>query len=149
MSDLKAQIGDATKAAMKAREKERVATLRMVNAEIKRVEVDERRDLSDADITGILKKMVKQRQDALTQFTDAGRDDLAQVEASEIEIIEEFLPEALSAEALAALVDQAIAETGAAGMADMGKVMGKVKALSDGQADLGQASALVKEKLSG
>jgi len=147
MSDLKSSITDATKAAMKARDKERVAVLRMVNAEIKRVEVDERRDLEEADVLGILNKMVKQRQDALQQFTDAGRDDLAQQEAYEIEVIQAFLPEQMSESDLAALIDKIITDIGAAGMQDMGKVMGALKAAAQGQADMGRASALVKAKL--
>ena len=147
MSDLKSAIGDATKTAMKARDKERVAVLRMVNAEIKRVEVDERRDLSDGDVQGILNKMLKQRQDALKQFTDAARDDLAAQESFEIEVIQAFLPEQMSDEALAALVDKVITDLGASGMQDMGKVMGAVKSAAEGQADMGRASALVKSKL--
>lgn len=147
MSDLKTTIGDATKTAMKARDKERVATLRMVNAEIKRIEVDERRELEDADVLGILNKMVKQRQDALQQFTDAGREDLASQEAYEIEVIQVFLPEQMDDEALAVLIDKIITDTGAAGMQDMGKVMGALKAAVQGQADMGRASALVKTKL--
>lgn len=147
MSDLKSAIGDATKTAMKAREKERVAVLRMVNAEIKRVEVDERRDLSDGDVQGILNKMLKQRQDALKQFKDAQRDDLAAQESYEIEVIQAFLPEQLSDEALAELVNKVITDLGASGMQDMGKVMGALKSAAEGQADMGRASALVKAKL--
>ena len=147
MSDLKDAIAEATKVAMKAREKERVAVLRMINAEIKRVEVDERRDLSDADVNGILTKMVKQRQDAFEQFKKASRDDLAAQEAFEIDIVQAFLPEQMSEDELAALVDQIIAQTGAAGMQDMGKVMGALKSAAAGQADMGRASAMVKAKL--
>ena len=148
MSELKSTISEATKSAMKARDKERVAVLRMVNADIKRVEVDERRELSDGDVQGILNKMVKQRQDALAQFNDAGREDLAKQESYEIGIIQEFLPELLSDADLAELVDKVINETGATGMADMGKVMGALKGASEGRADMGKASALVKAKLS-
>ena len=148
MSELKTQVADATKTAMKARDKERVAVLRMVNAEFKRVEVDERRELTDADVIGILNKMVKQRQDALAQFQQASRDDLAAQESMEIGVIQDFLPEQMSAEELEALVDRAIAETGAAGMGDMGKVMGAIKAAAQGSADMGRASALTKAKLS-
>ena len=114
MSALKTTIDDATKTAMKAREKERVATLRMVNAEIKRVEVDERRELSDDEVIGILKKMVKQRQDAHTQYVSADRNDLAEKEAFEISLIEEFLPAMMSDEDLNALVEKCIADVGAA-----------------------------------
>lgn len=133
---------------MKARDKERVAVLRMVNAEIKRVEVDERRELEDADVLGILNKMVKQRQDALQQFTEAGREDLAKQEAFEIDVIQVFQPEQMSDDELQALIDKIITDTGAAGMQDMGKVMGALKAAAQGQADMGRASALVKAKLS-
>ena len=147
MSELKDAIAEATKSAMKAREKERVAVLRMINAEIKRVEVDERRELADADVNSILTKMVKQRQDALAQFEKAERTDLAQQEAYEIGVIQAFLPEQMDAAELEALIDKVIADTGAQGMQDMGKVMGALKAAAAGQADMGQASALVKSKL--
>jgi uncharacterized protein YqeY len=149
VSELKKRISDATIVAMKAREKARVATLRMVNSEIKRVEVDDRRELTDADVLDILKRMLKQRQDSMSQFEKAGRDDLVSQEASEIELIQEFLPEQLSNEALGNLVDEAIQQTGAAGMADMGRVMAAVKQLAEGRADMGVASGLVKTKLSG
>ena len=148
MSALKETIDETTKTAMKAREKERVATLRMVNAEIKRVEVDERRDLSDDDVIGILKKMVKQRQDAHSQYVSAGRDDLAETEAFEISLIEEFLPEMMSEDDLAALVEKCVTDVGAVGMQDMGKVMGALKQAAGSQIDMGKASALVKAKLS-
>ncbi len=148
MSELKSRIAEATIVAMKAREKERVATLRMVNAELKLFEVDERRDLLDDDVLRILKKMVKQRQDALSQFKSAGRDDLAEQEAFEIALIDEFLPAALSDGALADLVDQAIGSTEAMGMGDMGKVMAALKQVGGSQVDMGKASALVKERLS-
>jgi uncharacterized protein YqeY len=149
VSELKKSISDATIVAMKAREKARVATLRMVNSEIKRVEVDDRRELTDADVLDILKRMLKQRQDSMSQFEKAGRDDLVSQEASEIELIQEFLPEQLSNEALGNLVDEAIQQSGAAGMADMGRVMAAVKQLAEGRADMGVASGLVKTKLSG
>jgi uncharacterized protein YqeY len=147
MSELKNTIGDATTTAMKAREKERVAVLRMVNSEIKRVEVDERRDLSDADIIAILNKMLKQRQDSLQQFTDAGRDDLAKQEAFEIGVIQDFMPAQMNEEELEALIVKIISDTGAAGMQDMGKVMGALKGAAAGKADMGKASAVVKSKL--
>ncbi len=147
MSDLKLAIADATKSAMKAREKERLAVLRMVNSELKRVEVDERRELSDADVLGILNKMLKQRQDAFKQFSDAGRDDLATQEAFEMELIQGFLPAQMSDAELDALITKIIADTGATGMQDMGKVMAQVKSAAAGQADMGRASALVKAKL--
>ncbi len=148
MSDLKAVIGEATKVAMKARDKERLAVLRMVNSELKRIEIDERRDLSDADVLNVLNKMLKQRQDSLKQFTDAGRDDLAQQEAFEIEVVQVFMPAQLSDAELAALIDKVVADSGASGMQDMGKVMAAVKAAAEGQADMGRASGMVKAKLS-
>lgn len=149
MSELKETISEATKTAMKAREKERVATLRMVNAEIKRIEVDERRELSDDDVLNILNKMVKQRQDALKQYTDAGRQELADQEAYEIALIQEFLPQQLSEDELSSLIEKIITDSGAAGMQDMGKVMGVLKNEAQGRADMGRASALVKAKLQG
>lgn len=132
---------------MKARDKARVGVLRMVNAEIKRVEVDERRELADADVLSILNKMVKQRQDALAQYQNAQRDDLAEQEAYEIDVIQTFLPQQMNEDELTALVEQLIAESGAQGMQDMGKVMGALKAAAGGRADMGRASALVKAKL--
>ena len=146
MSDLKARIAAATTSAMKAREKERVAVLRMVNAELKRVEVDERKELSDEDVVTILKKMVKQRQDALAQYESAGREDLADQESFELALIDEFLPDMMSDDDLTALVEQLIAESGAEGMKDMGKVMGALKQVG-AAIDMGKASGLVKAKL--
>lgn len=147
MSALKSKIDEATKTAMKAREKARVATLRMVNAEIKRVEVDERRDLSDDDVISILKKMVKQRQDAHAQFVSANRQDLAEKEAFEMALIEEFLPEMMSDEDLSVLVEKCVADVGAEGMQDMGKVMGALKQAAGSQIDMGKASGMVKARL--
>ena len=147
MSDLKEQISDATKTAMKARDKERVATLRMVNAELKRVEVDERRELSDEDVIGILNTMLKQRQDALTQYRDANRDDLADQEAFEIEVISSFMPEPLSDEELQAEIAACITDSAATGTQDMGKVMGVLKARVHGKADMGKVSGMVKAAL--
>jgi uncharacterized protein YqeY len=147
MSDLQNLISESTKTSMKAREKERVKVLRMVNAEFKRVEVDERRELTDPDVISIPNKMLKQRQDSLQQFQAASREDLAQQEAFEIGIIQDFLPEQMSEQALEALIAEVIAESGAQGMQDMGKVMGAVKSAAQGLADMGRASALVKSKL--
>lgn len=146
---LKSQIGNAVKTAMKAREKERLAVLRLISAELKRVEVDERRDLSDDDVIGILTRMRKQRQDSLTQYRDAGRADLAEQEAFEIEVVQSFLPQPLSEAELAAAIDAAIAATGADNPRDMGKVMSVLKGKVAGRADLGQVSGLVKARLMG
>ena len=147
-SPLKAQINEAMKAAMRAKEKERLGTIRLVLAEIKKVEVDERIDPDDVRVTSILDKMVKQRRDSIKQFTDAGRDELAAKEQTEIEVIQEFLPQPLSQEEIASLIDEAIASTGAASMQDMGKVMGLLKPRMTGRADMGMISGLIKQRLS-
>ena len=144
---LKAQINEAMKAAMRAKEKERLGTIRLVLAEIKKVEVDERIDPDDVRVTSILDKMVKQRRDSIKQFTDAGRDELAAKEQNEIEVIQEFLPQPLSAEEIASLIEEAIASTGAASMQDMGKVMGLLKPQMAGRADMGKVSGLIKQRL--
>ncbi|MEM1436255.1 MAG: GatB/YqeY domain-containing protein [Pseudomonadota bacterium] len=144
---LQAQINSAVKVAMKAREKERLGVLRLITAELKRVEVDERRELGDDDVITILTRMRKQRQDSLTQYRDAGRDDLADQEAFEIEIVQGFLPQPLTEAELTAVIEDAIVTSGAAGPRDMGKVMGVLKAKIAGRADLGQVSGIVKSKL--
>jgi uncharacterized protein YqeY len=147
MSALKATLNQATKEAMKARDKDRVATLRMVNAELKRIEVDERRDLSDEDVFAVLNKMLKQRKDAMIQFRDADREDLAAVEAYEISVIEAFLPAQMDGDELADFVAALVTKSGAQGMQDMGKVMGLLKSEGQGRVDMGKASALVKAQL--
>lgn len=147
MSDLKARILEETKTAMKARDKARVAVLRMVNAEIKRVEVDERRELSDDDVLGVLTRMLKQRHDSLSQFEAADREDLAAQERMEIDLVERFMPAAMSEADIDALVARVVDETGATGMQDMGKVMGAVKAAISGRADMAVVSAKVKARL--
>lgn len=146
--DLKTRITEATKAAMKAREKERVAALRLVGAEIKRVEVDERKELDDEAVLVVLDRMRKQRNDSLTQYRDAGRDDLADKEQFELDLIQEFLPQPLTEAEIGAMVDDAIAALGASGMQDMGKVMGQLKPQMQGRADMGQVSGQVKSRLS-
>lgn len=148
MSDLISRISDETKAAMKARDKARVAVLRLINAEIKRVEVDERRTLEDPDVLDVLTRMLKQRRDSLSQFESAGREDLAATERFEIEVVESFMPAAMSETDIEALVEKVVAETGAAGMQDMGRVMGAVKAAITGRADMAVVSAKVKARLS-
>nr|WP_010133378.1 GatB/YqeY domain-containing protein [Microbulbifer agarilyticus] len=144
MSTLKETLATATKNAMKAREKARLATLRLINAEIKRVEVDERIELDDARILALLDKMTKQRRDSITQYEKAGRPELAEVEQQEIEVIQDFLPEQLSEAEIQEIVAAAVKETGAASMADMGKVMALVKPQVQGRADMGAVSKLVK-----
>jgi len=148
MSDLETQIGEATKDAMRARDKSRVAALRLVNAEIKQVIVDERRSLSDDDILTILNRMLKQRNDSLGQFESAGREDLASQERFEIELIKTFMPEPLSEEAVEAIIERVIESTGASSMRDMGQVMGLVKAEVSTRADMGLVSGKVKARLS-
>ncbi|MGJ8664225.1 MAG: GatB/YqeY domain-containing protein [Marinicella sp.] len=144
---LKALIMTDMKNAMKAKDKETVGTIRMLTAAIKQVEVDERRELSDSDVLSIVTKMIKQRKDAAEQFAQADRQDLQQKELAEIVIIEKYLPEQMSTEEVTAVVQAIIAETGAAGMQDMGKVMGLTKAKVAGKADMGQVSQIVKAAL--
>ena len=149
MSDLKAKIVESTKAAMKARDRERVAALRLVNAEIKRVEVDDRRELSDDDVLAILNRMLKQRNDSLAQYESAGREDLAGKERFEIGVIREFMPAPLDEATLTQLIDEAIAATGATEMKDMGRVMGVLKPEVQGRADMAAVSAQIKARLAG
>ncbi len=144
---LKAQLIDDMKTAMKGGDKARLSVIRLINAAIKQREVDERIELSDEQVLAVLDKMVKQRRDSIKQYTDAGRTDLADVEQAEVEIIQGYLPAALSDDEIAAIIERAIADTGAASMADMGKVMGKVKPQVQGRADMGAVSGLVKAKL--
>lgn len=132
---------------MRAGDKERLTTLRMAMAAIKQREVDERIELDDAAITALLEKMIKQRRDAESQYRDAGRAELAEKEATEIAVIADFLPEPLSADELNGIIDQVINDTGASGPAAMGQVMGALKPLLQGRADMRAVSALVKERL--
>jgi uncharacterized protein YqeY len=146
---LKGKILDDVKTAMKAGEKDRLKALRLITAAIKQVEVDERIELDDdVAILGILNKMVKQRRDSITQFEQGQRIDLADIERAEIEILADYLPEQLSDEALDAIVDDAIANSGAESIRDMGKVMGIVKAKAAGRANMGAVGAKVKARLS-
>lgn len=146
---LQQRVTAEVKTAMKARDKQRLSALRMMTAEFKRVEVDERIELDDTRVLVILDKMTKQRKDSLKQYRDAGRDDLADVEAFEIAVIEEFLPSQLTEEEITRLVADAIASTGAANMQDMGKVMGILKPQVQGRADMGAISGIVKSQLAG
>ncbi|MCG7535614.1 GatB/YqeY domain-containing protein [Pseudoalteromonas sp. OOF1S-7] len=145
---LLATLKDAQKAAMKAKDKPRLTAIRAALAEVKQREIDNQTTLDDAGITSVLVKLVKQRRDSYTQYKDAGREDLADVEAGEIIVLESFLPQPLSEEEIATLIESAIADTGAAGMQDMGKVMGVIKAKAEGRADMGKVSGLIKQKLS-
>jgi len=142
------RIKDAVKDAMRARDKARLAALRLITAEFKRIEVDERIEIDDARALSVLDKMVKQRLDSEAQYRAAGRDELAEVEAFEITVIREYLPEPLTDEALDALVAEAIASSGATSMAQMGAVMGQLKPKVAGRADMGVLSAKVKAQLS-
>ncbi|WP_369410375.1 GatB/YqeY domain-containing protein [Neiella litorisoli] len=147
MSALIAQIKDQQKDAMRAKDKARLGALRLILAEVKQKEVDTRTELNDDDVIAILTKMVKQRKDSVTQFEAAGRDDLASKEKAEIGTIEQFLPQPLSDSEVNDLIDQAIAESGAAGMQDMGKLMGLLKPQLQGRADMGAVSGKVRAKL--
>lgn len=147
MSDLKAQINAAMKDAMRAKDKARLGTVRLIMSDIKRIEVDERIELDDARVLQVLDKMVKQRRDSIAQYQAAERPELADKEQQELEVIKTFLPQPLSDSEINDILDQAIAETGAASMADMGKVMGVIKPKLQGRADMGQVSKLVKAKL--
>lgn len=141
------KLKDAQKDAMRAKDKQRLNPIRMVLAAIKQREIDEQITLDDDGITAVLVKLVKQRRDSYTQYTDAGREDLAEVEANEIAALEEFLPQQLSEDEIIALIDAAIADTNAAGMQDMGKIMGIIKSKAEGRADLGKISGLIKQRL--
>jgi uncharacterized protein YqeY len=145
---LKAQIIDDMKTAMKGGEKARLGVIRLITAAIKQREVDERIELDDEQVLIVLDKMVKQRRDSIKQYTDAGREDLAAIEEAEVEIIQAYLPAALSEDEVAAIVEAAIAQTGATSMADIGKVMGIVKPQVQGRGDMGAVSGIVKQKLS-
>jgi uncharacterized protein YqeY len=144
---LKQRLTDDMKAAMKSGDKARLGVIRLVNAAIKQREIDERIELDDAAVLAVLEKMVKQRKDSVAQYEAASREDLAAVERDEIAVIETYLPEKLGEAEVNAAIDAAIAETGASGPADMGKLMGVLKPRLAGQADMGQVSALVKQRL--
>ena len=147
MSDLKSQLKDAQKAAMRAKDKARLTVIRGMLAAIKRIEVDERIELDDARILSVLDKMLKQRRDSISQFEAAGRNDLADQEKYEMGVVQEFLPAQLTLAEIDALIAAAIAATGANSMQDMGKVMGQLKPQLQGRADLGKVSAQIKASL--
>jgi uncharacterized protein YqeY len=144
---LVATIKAAMKAAMKAREKARLSTIRLIQAEFKRVEVDERIEIDDPRALAIMDKMVKQRRDSVTQFQNAGRDELAAIELAEIVVIQEFLPQQLSEAEIVVIIDEALAGIDATGMAAMGPLMGVIKPKLQGRADMGAVSKIVKAKL--
>ena len=144
---MKQTIHDAMKAAMRAKDKPRLGAIRLIQADIKRIEVDERIEIDDARVLAILDKMVKQRRDSITQYEAAGRQELADIEISEINVIQDFLPTPLTDAEIADMVQAAIAQTGAASMADMGKVMGIIKPQIQGRADAGAVSGPIKAAL--
>lgn len=146
-SEIKAQISSDIKDAMRAREKQRLGVLRLVMSEFKKVEVDERIELDDTRVLAILDKMSKQRKDSFTQFEAAGREDLANQEAFEIELLKQYMPEQLDDAAIADIISAAIAESGASSMKDMGQLMGLIRPQIQGRADMGAVSAIVKQKL--
>jgi len=146
---LKLRITDDMKAAMRARETARLGTIRLLLAAIKQKEVDERIELDDAAVSGIVEKLIKQRKDSISQFQAAGRDDLVAAEQAELVVLQAYLPEQLSAAEVEAAVVAAIAESGAASAKDMGKVMGLLKPRLAGRADMGQVTALIKARLAG
>lgn len=146
---LKERITEDMKAAMRAREAQRLGAIRMLTAAIKQKEVDERIELDDAAVVGIVDKLIKQRKDSIEAFEKAGREDLADNEAAEIAVLQAYLPARLSPEEIAAQVKAIVAEVGAKGPGDMGKVMGAAKAKLAGKADMGQVSAAVKAALAG
>ncbi|HEY8049282.1 MAG TPA: GatB/YqeY domain-containing protein [Ramlibacter sp.] len=145
---LKDRINDDMKAAMKAREAERLGAIRLLNAAIKQKEVDERVTLDDTAVVGIVDKMLKQRKDSIDAFEKAGRTDLADKEKAEVAVLQAYLPARMSADEVTAAVKAIVAETGATGPGDMGKVMGAAKQRLAGKADMGQVSAAVKAALS-
>ena len=144
---LKQRLTDDMKTAMKAGEKERLGTIRLINAAIKQKEVDERVEMDDTLVLAILEKMMKQRKDSVSQYEGAGREDLAAVERAEMAIIEQYLPAKLGEAEVLAAIDAVIADTGASVPTDMGKVMGAIKAKLAGQADMGEVSKLIKQRL--
>jgi len=146
---LKERITDDMKAAMRAGEKDRLATIRLVLAAVKQIEVDERITLDEARMLAVLDKMVKQRKESIAQFESGGRADLVAKEAAELAVIQAYLPAQLSDAELDALIAEAIASTGATTIKDMGKVMGVVKSKAAGRADMGAVGARIKQKLGG
>lgn len=146
---LKATVTEDMKTAMRAKDAPRLSTIRLLLAAIKQREVDERKDLSDADIVSVIEKMIKQRRDSVEQYTKGNRQDLADVEQAEIVVLQGYMPKAMSDAEVDAAIAAALAASGAKGMADMGRLMAVLKPQLAGKADMGKVSALVKTKLSG
>jgi hypothetical protein len=147
--NLKARIQTDMKEAMKAGDKDRLKVVRMLLAAVKQIEIDKRIELDDPGVLGVIEKMVKQRRDSVSQFQAGNREDLATIELAEIAELERYLPDPLSDAEIEELIGKAIADTGAAGVRDMGKVMGKLKAAAQGRADMGAVGAKVKARLTG
>jgi len=147
-SALKQRITEAMKDAMRAKDKVRLGTVRLALSEIKKIEVDERIELDDVRVTAVLDKMIKQRRESVKQYEAGARQDLADIETAEIAVIQEFMPQALSAEELAAIISKAMSDSGAASVQDMGKVMNLVRPLVIGRADMAAVSQLIKRQLS-
>jgi hypothetical protein len=145
---LKSQLQADMKSSMKSGDKSRLGVIRLMLSAIKQIEVDERIEVDDNRVIAVLDKMAKQRRESISQFESAGRDDLTAIEQAELDIIGEYLPEALSESEINALVEESIAATGAASIKDMGKVMGMLKPKLQGRADMGQVSQLIKSRLS-
>ena len=148
MSQLIKRITDDMKLAMKAKDKQALKALRMILGAIKQKEVADRIELDDAQVLAVIQKMVKQRKDSISQFSDAGRTDLVEVEEDELVIINSYMPEQLTDEEVSAAVDKSIADSGADSMKDIGKLMGMLKGQLGGKADMGLVSCLIKDKLS-
>lgn len=146
-SELKSTISNAVKEAMRAKNKERLTVLRLLMSECKRIEVDERIELDDARVLAILDKQVKQRRDSIKQYNDADRQDLVSIETFEMDVIQEFLPQALTEDEITQLLNDAITASGAESMRDMGKVMAIVKPQMQGRADMGEVSKVIKKLL--
>jgi len=147
MSATRQRILDDIKSAMKAGDKPRLGTLRLMSAQFKQIEVDERIDLSEERVIGLLDKMLKQRRESIAQYTEAKRDDLAAVEQSEMDIIQTYLPQALSEAEINTIIEDAISSSGAVAVKDMGKVMGLVKPQVQGRADMSAVSQVIKTRL--
>ena len=148
MSELKKRISGDMKSAMKAKDRQALKAVRMILEAIKQKEIDERIELNDAQVMTVIQKMVKQRKDSISQFSDAGRSDLVEIEEAELEIINNYMPEQLSEEEVASFVDKAINDSGANSMKDMGKLMGMLKSQLQGKADMSLVSQLIKSRLS-
>jgi len=148
MSELKQRITDDMKSAMKAKDKQALKAVRMILGAIKQREIDERIELDDPQVMAVIQKMVKQRKDSITQFSEGGRTDLVEIEEAELVIINNYMPEQLSDDEVASAVDKAIDDSGADSMKDMGKLMGMLKGQLGGKADMGVVSQLIKDKLS-